>query len=486
MALTANFIADFSSFTDATKDAVTAMQGFKESALEMGTAADRSLEERQKQAEQIGRAVRRVAQDALEAGKTFIDAYAEEQEAVQRLNTALAETGNATPAVMQAYQDMAAEFQKTTRYADDAIINVTAVLTTIGHVGPEQMKLALDATTGLASALKIDLNTAATMVAKSIQEGHEPVRKLKDLLGDTYQPGMKASEVLQLIRDKTSGAAQDDLKTYNGQIDHLKNALGDVNEQAGKLLVDTLNSLLSVFQALPEGVQKFAIIVGTIGTALAPVLISLASLITILSQTGLGAALSAAATYVGGLIASFAALVGWPALIVAAIVALAAAIYYNWESIKTWTRQLYEGVKYWLVDQFTGLVDRIKGITAYIVGIFRSMYQSVVGGSIVPDLIAGIGDQFAQLDRLMVDPVRDATAAATKSFASLTGASVPAFALGASGGLLGGDAAGATVINISMTGMLGANDPQTRQAITQAVGDALAASMRGQRLLSSA
>jgi hypothetical protein len=34
--------------------------------------------------------------------------------------------------------------------------------------------------------------------------------------------------------------------------------------------------------------------------------------------------------------------------------------------------------------------------------------------------------------------------------------------------------------------MLGANDPQTRAAITQVVGDALAQSMRGQRLLSSA
>ena len=40
MALSASFVADFSSFIDATKEAVTAMQGFKHSAEELGPGVD--------------------------------------------------------------------------------------------------------------------------------------------------------------------------------------------------------------------------------------------------------------------------------------------------------------------------------------------------------------------------------------------------------------------------------------------------------------
>ena len=43
MALTASFVADFSSFIDETKNAVAAMQGFKLSAEELGPGIDRGL-----------------------------------------------------------------------------------------------------------------------------------------------------------------------------------------------------------------------------------------------------------------------------------------------------------------------------------------------------------------------------------------------------------------------------------------------------------
>jgi hypothetical protein len=44
----------------------------------------------------------------------------------------------------------------------------------------------------------------------------------------------------------------------------------------------------------------------------------------------------------------------------------------------------------------------------------------------------------------------------------------------------------ANTVNVNMTGMLGANDPQTKQALTTAVNEALASAMRQQRLFTSA
>jgi len=487
MALTATLIADFSSFIDATKSAGVAMNDFKKDAEEVGPAADKGFKFTKASAVEAATAVRQVGTDVVAMSKTFIQAYTEEQDAVAKLTTALENSGTkAVPGVVKAYQDMAGEFQKTSRFADEAVIDITATLTTIGKVGPEQMKLALTATTNLASALKIDLETAAQLVSKSLDNlSHEkgPVKKLAAVLGDAYKPGMSAADMLQAVVDKTKGANQRDVETFTGKMENLKNVMGEFNETVGGVIVDTLSSLLKWFGALPEPVQKFTAAVVIIGTALAPVLVSIASLVSIIGAAGLGAA---SAVAVGAL---------------AAVGAGIAATLYNWnkfqegikndlpkliaifKSIVTSVQQVYEGIKLWLVDKFMGLLNSIKGISDSIVGIFRSMYQAIVGGSIVPDLITGIGKQFGQLDRVMVDPARQAAAQASRAFAGISGAS-----LGAAGGFGGlvGAGAGGTVVNISMTGMLGANDPQTRQAITQVVGDALAQSMRGQRLLSSA
>lgn len=487
MALTATLIADFSSFIDATKTAGAAVTDFKDKAEDVGAAADKGFAFTKASAVEAASAVRQVGTDVVAMSASFIKAYTEEQDAVARLTTALENSGTkAVPSVMRAYQDMAGEFQKTSRFADEAVIDITATLTTIGKVGPEQMKLALTATTNLASALKIDLETAAQLVSKSLDNlSHDkgPVKKLAAVLGDAYKPGMSAAEMLQAVVDKTKGANQRDLETFNGKIENLNNVMGEFNETVGGMIVETLSSLMKWFSALPEPVQKFSAAVVIIGTALAPVLLSLSALVSVLSATGLGAALAAAGTAIAGVVAAIGAVPIAIGLAIAAVVAIGVAVYKNWDAIKTATQQLYEGIKTWLVDKFMGLVGLIQGITSSIVGTFQGMYHAIVGGSIVPDLITGIADQFGQLQSVMVDPARDAARAATKAFAGVGGAS-----LGTTGGFGGlvGAGAGATVVNISMTGMLGANDPQTRQAITQVVGDALAQAMRGQRLLSSA
>jgi len=480
MALTATLVADFSSFQTAAKDASQAVGEFKASAEELGPAADKGLTMTKEAAQALGGQLRDVGSVAIESAKTFIAAYTEGEDVVNKLNSALENTGvESVPQVIEAYKALADEFQNTTKYGDESIIAITATLTTMGKVGPENMKLALDATTNLASALKIDLSAAADMVAKSIAKGNEPVGKLKTLLGDTATEGMSTVEMLGKINDKVGGAAQAELQTYNGQMEQMNNQMGEVNETVGKLLVENFGKLMNVFNLLPDGIKTFVLSVAGIAPIIMPLITSVAGLVSILGSTGIGAALVSAGTAIAAFIASIGLIPIAIAAAVAAVVYIGVQIYKNWDAIKNYTKQLYEGIKYWLVDQFMGLVNKIRGISEYIIGIFRMMYQAVVGGSIIPDMISGIAAEFNKLDTVMVDPVREAARAAVKEFGNITGT-------GLTTGFTGAGSRGGTVINITMTGMLGANDPQTRQAITQVVGDALAQSMRGQRLLSSA
>ena len=412
MPLSASFVADFSSFIGATREAVTAMQGFKQSAEELGPGVDRGLEDTLKAYEQVGRQTRQLAQDTIAASQVFITAYAEEQDAVNRLNTALAATGQATPAVVEAYAAMATQFQATTKYADEAIIGVQATLTTIGKVGPEQMQLALTAVTNLASGMKIDLTTAANMVAKAVGSGGEQLGKLKVVLGEAYTEGMTTTQMLEALNQKFGPAAQNELQTYNGQIANMNNQMSDLQEMVGGVLVNTLTNLLGVFRSLPEGAQTFTVAVIAIGGALAPVLVSLSSLVSLLSTTGLGAGIVATFTS----ILTFIGPAGWITL---AVIALAALVYKNWDAIVGYTQRLYEGIKTWLVDKFTGLVSAIQGKIQEVVGSFQALYNTVVGHSIVPDLIRDVGKEFAGLDRQMVQPTQAASAETIRALAEV-------------------------------------------------------------------
>ena len=403
MALTASFVADFSSFIDATKEAVAAMQGFKLSAEELGPGIDRGLEDTMKKYEQVGRQTRQLATDTIAASQVFITAFTEEQDAVGRLSSALQAHGNLTPEIIAQYQAMATQFQTTTKYADEAVIAAQASLTTIGKVGPEQMELALTATTNLASALNIDLNTAATMVAKTIASGNEQFGKLGPLLGEAAVKGMSTAEMLAAINERTGSAAANKLQTYNGQIAAMNNQMSDLQEVVGGVLVETLTTLLGIFQSLPSGVQTFTVALVGIGTVVAPLLVSLASLVSLLSGTAIGTGF---VTAVGAIVTVLTGPVG----IVIAVGAVLAAVVYNWDAIVAKTQQLYEGIKLWLLDKFNALVGSIKGTIDSVVGAFQSAYNAIVGHSIVPDLIDGIGSEFSRLDAEMVQPVAEATA----------------------------------------------------------------------------
>ena len=402
MPLSASFVADFSSFIDQTQAAVTAMQGFTRSAEELGPGVDRGLEETMKKYEQVGRQTRQLAQDTFAAGQTFIKAYTEEQDAVQGLTTALQAQGLATPAVTAAYAALATQFQSTTKYADEAIVGVQQTLTTIGKVGPEQMALALTAVTDLASGMKIDLATAANMVAKAVGSGGEQLGKLKVVLGEAYTEGMSTAEMLQALNNKFGPAAQNELQTYNGQIANMNNQMSDLQEMVGGVLVAALTDLLGVFRSLPEPVQTVSVGIIAIGTALAPVLVSFASLATLASTISFAGIISG--------FTSLLAFIGPAGWITLAVGALATLIYTNWDAIVGYTQQLYEGIKTWLVDKFNALVGGIKQTIEQVAGAFTWLYNTVVGHSIVPDMISGIGREFSQLDKVMVQPVSEATA----------------------------------------------------------------------------
>ena len=86
------------------------------------------------------------------------------------------------------------------------------------------------------------------------------------------------------------------------------------------------------------------------------------------------------------------------------------------EKMTNIAKKTVQGVKEWFVGGFSSVVDSVRDKMDSVTGAFSSAYQSIVGGSIVPDLVNEVGAEFSRLDENMVKQAEDATQAVRDSF----------------------------------------------------------------------
>jgi len=493
MPLTANFLADFSSFLDATKASIAATEEFETKAAGLGPAVDTSLAQagtaldaNKEKFYQIGQSIGNVlksqelknfAGDVKSFASTYIAEFAEAEAATTRLTTALKASGESSPAVAEAYGAMATELQRMSTFSDEAITDAQTLMTTVGNIKPDQMRETLEATMDLAKGMGIDLADAAKLVAKAAATNGEALGKLKVILKDSLEPGTGYAGVMKAINAEFGGQSLAALETTAGQMENLKNQMSDVNELVGQVLAENLKKLLSLFQAMPEGLQTFILAAVGVGTALAPVLVSLSSLVSLLSVTGLGASIMSFFTWLLPYIGP----IGWIALGVIGVV----TAWKNWDAIVGFITNVYNAVKTWMVDKLTALVDYIVTLPGRVANAFYDMAARVSLFSYVPDMVDGIKSEFRRLDSVMVNPAYAAARDVTAAFADLGATAVPLPTL-AAGERPGGGAGGPVTVTINMSGMMGTDDPQTRAMLRDLVSDALMSGMRGSRLMGTA
>jgi hypothetical protein len=530
MPITGKFDADFNSFYDAVSKAENSLKSLATTGQTEIPKIDKELADVETSTGQMGSKfegtmqaiaagltavnIRAFATDVKTAATTFINAFAEEEAAVARLTAALKSTGEASPAVVKAYQDMATQFQATTTESDEAVLAAETVLTTIGKVGPEQMELALKATTNLASRMKIDLSDAANQVAKAVGSGGEQLGKLKTLLGDTVKPGMDTAEMLGLINSKVAGSSAAELETYAGKMENLNNRMGDAEEKVGGFILKGLNPLFEAFGKLPEPVQNTALAFASVGSKLVPLSTSVLMLIPGIQAlaTAYGITLVGALTTLGTLLL--------PAGLLIAGIAAVYLAFKHWDKIVDIVMRVYNVIKTYLFDRLKELAAMIKAPITMIADAFQWLGDKVAFHSIIPDMINAIQSDFQKLSSVMVDPTVAAVGEVKGQFDSLVGYAsdvrsqlmgfpalmggavnpwaaqsrtsigsyggpvIPAWQLpfaGAMGG--GGGGASPITVNINMTGMLSLDEPQTRTMLEQIINRSIGDALKGQRLL---
>ena len=82
-------------------------------------------------------------------------------------------------------------------------------------------------------------------------------------------------------------------------------------------------------------------------------------------------------------------------------------------------RKMAIGVKTWMQDKLASVFNWVGDKTRAVSGFFNDMYIAVVGNSYVPDMVDGIADHMARLDKVMVEKAKKTTAATKQAFRDL-------------------------------------------------------------------
>lgn len=187
----------------------------------------------------------------------------EQEDAVNRLNTALKITGQFSKETSEELQAYASELQSVSKFGDEAILSAQGLIQSLGKLDKEGLKGATQATLDLAAALKIDLNSAATLVGKAAAGNVSSFSRY----GVSIKTGANNAETfanaLTALNDKFGGAARGEIDTYGGAVQQASNSFGDLLEKVGDLVIKQpiiikgIKSLGPIFDNLGKKVVEF-------------------------------------------------------------------------------------------------------------------------------------------------------------------------------------------------------------------------------------
>lgn len=326
--------------------AVNASNGAREAMQRYVEEASRHLDSFEANAQQsfeniAGMAMRYLSFGALfGAGANAFSKFTVQEDAVEGLRATLEGFGQATEEAMQRYQDFASEIQKTTKFGDEGTLAAMSNGLRLG-LDPKNIEEATRAAVGLTEKLKVDLNTAMTLVARAANGSTTMLSKYGMKLDETMSKEEKFNEVLRQ-GNAAFHLAEKAAETAAGQMGTMWNDVGDALEDVGKALAEYILPVVSIiksaavaFKGLSDTSKRLIVGLGAAAAGMAAfrlagggILGMAARLIPMLAgmgtaAAGAGASAGAAAT---GFTAFWTAVAGPAALALAGIVAINAAL----------------------------------------------------------------------------------------------------------------------------------------------------------------
>lgn len=207
---------------------------------------------------------------------TSLYAWGQQEEALQRMESALTNSGLSVEQYSAKFQELASNIQRFTVVGDETILKNEQFALSMG-VSAENMEWVQRGAVALQEALGVNLTEATKKLAGALQGNMEPFNELIPEMRNASTESEKLAILNQKLSDYWQ-VAKNRADTFNGALQQAKNAIGDAGEEIGKVLAPAVISLAKSikgltewFSGLSDTTKTFVVVVGSTAAAL-PVL----------------------------------------------------------------------------------------------------------------------------------------------------------------------------------------------------------------------
>lgn len=218
--------------------------------------------------------------------RDFVKAFSQQEMAVAELSEALKRQGQYSAAAAKQLNKYSEELQKQTVYADDAIASGMALIENISGLSRDQLPAAAKAAIGFADALKIDLQSAFMLLGRSAAGQNQLWTRYGVVLDMTKSKEEIFQDVLAM-GNKHFATSTALAETATGKVKQFGNAIGDLKETLGAVIMEGMTPIISAlkaitagFNAMPEAIRMPIATIGLLIAVLKVLGISFASMWT--------------------------------------------------------------------------------------------------------------------------------------------------------------------------------------------------------------
>lgn len=176
-----------------------------------------------------------------------VTAGMEGEKAQRGLELALATTGRTVSAMLPGLTKFADELMKETIYDDEAAKGAMALLAQLTNLDSQGLKRATQGAAGLATVFRMDLESAATLVAKAMTGNTAALSRYGIRVAEDLPLQEKQNELLSQL-GMMFERAKGETDTFGGALAQLKNSYGELKESVGTAIIQN--------QAVKDGIKN--------------------------------------------------------------------------------------------------------------------------------------------------------------------------------------------------------------------------------------
>lgn len=221
--------------------------------------------------------------------KDSIQAASEQEDAINKLNIALANSGQFTEEASKDFQEFAAAIQETTKFSDDAIIQNAALIESLGRLDEEGLKEATRAALELSSAFGIDLETASRAIGKSVEGNVGALKKFGLEVKQGANDAETFANAINLINSRFGGTAEAQVNSFSGAVARLGNVYNELEEAVGNNIIKN-QAIIALINLASKAFISLAEIINGEGGAIGLILKDLADLFLVSLSKGINLA----------------------------------------------------------------------------------------------------------------------------------------------------------------------------------------------------